>query len=1541
MNTAVYGVGLAVFLAAGAVGAAAPSGSGEEAVSLTIARAFPGASETGALRLRLRRIDGAWVPRVLGRGYNIADHRGRIVKAEDNGSASRLSVDMMISGEPWMEGGPATYTLDLKRDGDRISGTWTGRFRLNEGSGEVEGAVTAVPPPLSGRGPPAPGEHPRLLFRKQDLPALREKARTPWGQAMVKRLEGQGKVSWALLYALTGDRTWAEKARSAIAAPENVRRWWKMVHGVHDPGAVAMEDAVAFDLIYDACDEPFRKELLARFQKALPFLFWGTGALHYNPNDHSNWAVQFRGGVGHAALMLLGEKADYPPAPWGIPQTAFNFEGFTCPESLGPRVPEVAKIDAEPDFTPGKGVPVVKVAAAPGETAVRAWLFAGPFDVPGGTDALQSIGGETKARPEAGATVLSRTTAGVNREIRFAALEAKHLASGGVHLFDACGGEGPFTCYLYAVMENQAPGFFRVSSHIYAQEHACAFINGRRLADGHFVQLGKGRFPVLVRASLFWLSRGYHARKGILDFRLIPVEQAEAERRLAVAREAHRILLAEWEAGREEHRRNGGLNPHAEDWVEICRERCARYADSLGTFGWNMEGEGYSQASFNMLLPIAHSYERAMGRRLSMRDDMYMLLPLYTAKTIFGEKHVCMQGYGPGGGPQGVDNWARGFGTVPERYRSAALWAWNHTQRLADADNLKSVYLTIDKLDDLSVAFMFVNYPVDPARGGAGIDERNPEETMSRFCADDERGGYVFRNRWADRNDIVVTLFLNSNEPGGSWSTDESGDFRIAGFGEEWAIQGWGYAHGAGKRPKPRLYMNVLQLAEAVAGRHTAATHAKGCEDGSGVVSMNMDEVYRAKGAGPRAEPVDLGIRGMRSFAVDYSGLSGAPCLVAVVDKVSGTKGSNFWQMCTERHHAVATRSGGFTLTAPGGASLNGTVAAPRDARVETGRFKTGHEANYNYHQNHFEVHFERQNVDVHPPAPRDATPGQASGGEFFFVAMTLQPGRHPRARVRGEGPDTEVRVGERIVRFDGERIVFDAAANGWRHDGTGIATETCPPIRWARQQNFLWKSELPGERTSAPVVSRGRVFMTAPEATVLALDAETGTPLWRTRVDEVGADEVCLPPAARNGMVYAAFPSGKVAHLDGAGKIIWRVDVGERIAAPPRLVGDRLVVPAKRPLALSAHDGKAVEAVPPLELDDSTIAAGGLRYALGGGHELLVTEAEDGQEVYRKSLGPPAAGSSDQTARERAPAQRPTLLLAGDLLYACGVGADRRTVILRPGRVFEKVWEYTVAGGTPVWDAPAFVHDRQYVRAGRNLHAICGDTPAFPSPPPASQQIPPPASFERTAVLPVGPLTSGEPFTAWTAVGPFNGLDMERDHLTALGGRTTAVLAAGASVPVEGGQAPVRRLDASHIFKHFKFTHDLASVDIPVVMNGKTNVTAYLFTVFEVDAPRHVRFSLWGLYGTPQKPLEVRSWLAGRPLADGQLVALEKGYYPLMLQVSASEYRRDQRVWITPRFLDETAAYRKAKQAYDDAAAWWPAYEKERDKLFVLGGQP
>src|SRR5687767_654583 len=52
-------------------------------------------------------------------------------------------------------------------------------------------ALGPWPADVVGFVPPEPGEHPRLLFRKAELAAIRKKAQTPEGRAIVKRLRQQ------------------------------------------------------------------------------------------------------------------------------------------------------------------------------------------------------------------------------------------------------------------------------------------------------------------------------------------------------------------------------------------------------------------------------------------------------------------------------------------------------------------------------------------------------------------------------------------------------------------------------------------------------------------------------------------------------------------------------------------------------------------------------------------------------------------------------------------------------------------------------------------------------------------------------------------------------------------------------------------------------------------------------------------------------------------------------------------------------------------------------------------------------------------------------------------------------------------------------------------------------------------------------------------------------------------------------------------------------------------------------------------------------
>ena len=49
-----------------------------------------------------------------------------------------------------------------------------------------------------------------------------------------------------------------------------------------------------------------------------------------------------------------------------------------------------------------------------------------------------------------------------------------------------------------------------------------------------------------------------------------------------------------------------------------------------------------------------------------------------------------------------------------------------------------------------------------------------------------------------------------------------------------------------------------------------------------------------------------------------------------------------------------------------------------------------------------------------------------------------------------------------------------------WRKDGSGVSTETGLPQQWGPEENVRWKTAIPGEGVSSPIVWKDRVFVTA-----------------------------------------------------------------------------------------------------------------------------------------------------------------------------------------------------------------------------------------------------------------------------------------------------------------------------------------------------------------------------------------------------------------------------------------------------------------------------
>ena len=105
-----------------------------------------------------------------------------------------------------------------------------------------------------------------------------------------------------------------------------------------------------------------------------------------------------------------------------------------------------------------------------------------------------------------------------------------------------------------------------------------------------------------------------------------------------------------------------------------------------------------------------------------------------------------------------------------------------------------------------------------------------------------------------------------------------------------------------------------------------------------------------------------------------------------------------------------------------------------------------------------------------------------------------------------------------------------------------GISAEKGLLLTWSATENVKWKTAVPGEGWSSPIVWNDRVFLTATEdkgqsCRVLCFDAATGEVKWNKEVfrqetlRKESRNSYATPTPATDGKhVYAVFGSGGIA---------------------------------------------------------------------------------------------------------------------------------------------------------------------------------------------------------------------------------------------------------------------------------------------------------------------------------------------------------------------------------------------------------------------------
>jgi outer membrane protein assembly factor BamB len=142
-----------------------------------------------------------------------------------------------------------------------------------------------------------------------------------------------------------------------------------------------------------------------------------------------------------------------------------------------------------------------------------------------------------------------------------------------------------------------------------------------------------------------------------------------------------------------------------------------------------------------------------------------------------------------------------------------------------------------------------------------------------------------------------------------------------------------------------------------------------------------------------------------------------------------------------------------------------------------------------------------------------------------------------------------------------------------------GVSESKALPLKWSDKEGVKWKTEIPGESHSSPIVWQDKIFLTTAtdggkSCRVLCVSATDGKLLWNTEIftQETARKEsrntYATPTPVTDGKhVYAVFGSGGIAAVNFDGKVAWtfrefRFYSRHGLGASPLLEDGLLVMP-------------------------------------------------------------------------------------------------------------------------------------------------------------------------------------------------------------------------------------------------------------------------------------------------------------------------------------------------------------------------------------------
>jgi outer membrane protein assembly factor BamB len=310
----------------------------------------------------------------------------------------------------------------------------------------------------------------------------------------------------------------------------------------------------------------------------------------------------------------------------------------------------------------------------------------------------------------------------------------------------------------------------------------------------------------------------------------------------------------------------------------------------------------------------------------------------------------------------------------------------------------------------------------------------------------------------------------------------------------------------------------------------------------------------------------------------------------------------------------------------------------------------------------------------------------------------------------------------------------------------TGEAPGADPPVTWSETTNVKWKTMIPGEGDSTPIVWGSRVFLlaalptgsnvaapAAPEAPteiydfdVLCLDRDTGKILWkktaRREAPHEGHQEnntfASASPVTDGKSLMAFFGSRGLHCYDFDGTLKWEKDFGKMKTkmgfgegGSPGIWGDKIVVDWDQEgdcfiAALDTDSGRELWRTP---RDEGTGWSTPLIIEYGGQRQVIVNATKKVRS-YDLATGKELWSCSGQTMNAI-----PSPVTAGGVVYLTSGFRGSALQAVRLGRQGDLtgtdaiIWSHT--RNTPYVPSPLLTDNLLYVISGNDAIISCFDT--------------------------------------------------------------------------------------------------------------------------------------------------------------------------------------------------------------------------------------